>query len=143
MQINDQATGARHLVVAADLLAIREIGDFLGEVVPEAVEHDATDLVGGMELALQELAVNIVEHAYGDDVDGTIEVNWAVEGPLGIVEVRDRGPAFDWGRANRADLDVPQVNGYGLIIIETLAESFTHDRIGDENVWTIAFSLEP
>lgn len=140
MQANDQI--ADRLIVDADLLAIRAIGPFLSEVVSQAVSHDPTELIGGMELALQELAVNIVEHAYGDS-GGSITISWHVEGPLGIVEVRDQGPAFDWTQANRADLEVPQVNGYGLIIIETLAESFAHDRIGEDNVWTIAFSLEP
>lgn len=142
MQANDQTVSRDRLVVDADLLAIRAIGPFLADVVTRAVEDDPADLIGSMELALQELAVNIVEHAYGE-TGGSIAISWHVEGPLGIIEVRDQGPVFDWTQANRADLEIPQVNGYGLIIIETLAESFTHDRIGEDNVWTIAFSLEP
>ena len=140
MSPNKQIADCDQLVVDADLLAIREIGSFLNDVVSRSVDFDPTDLVGGMELALQELAVNIVEHAYGD-ADGSISMTWSTEGTLGTIVVRDQGPEFDWTQANRADLDVPQVNGYGLIIIETIAESFTHDRIGDDNVWTIVFSL--
>lgn len=128
------------LLVDADLLAIREIGAFLHRVVPAAAGHDAVDLIGGMELALQELAVNIVEHAYGED-GGSISLDWSVEATMGTIVVRDQGPAFDWTAANRADLEVPQVNGYGLIIIDTITESFTHERVGDDNVWTLVFNL--
>lgn len=137
---NNQIADCDQLVVDADLLAIREIGSFLNDVVSRSVDFDPTDLVGGMELALQELAVNIVKHAYGD-ASGSISMTWSTEGALGTIVVRDQGPEFDWTQANRADLEVPQVNGYGLIIIETIAESFTHERIGDDNVWTIVFSL--
>lgn len=128
------------LVVDADLLAIREFGDFLHRVVGASVDGDAADLVGGMELAVQELAVNIVEHAYGD-AHGLVSIAWSVEDGLGVIEIRDQGPPFDWGDAKRADLEVPQVNGYGLIIIETITESFTHERVGDDNVWVMRFDL--
>lgn len=128
------------LVVDADLLAIREFGPFLHRVVPPAVEGDPSDVIGGMELAVQELAVNIVEHAYGD-AGGSLSISWTVDAGSGVIEVRDQGPPFDWKAAQRADLGVPQVNGYGLIIIETIAESFTHTREGDENVWVMRFDL--
>lgn len=129
------------LILDADLLAIREIGDFLRRVVAPLGVSDPDDLVGSMELALQELAVNIVEHAYGDE-GGGLSLDWRVDGSLGFVEVRDQGPPFDWDQASRADLAVPQVNGYGLIIIETIAEDFSHHRDGDDNVWTLVFNLE-
>jgi len=129
------------LLLDADLLAIREIGSFLTKVVAPLDVDDPEDLVGSMELALQELAVNIVEHAYGDE-GGTLSLAWSVDGQLGTIEVRDQGPPFDWDGASRADLAVPQVNGYGLIIIETITEQFTHHRDGDDNVWTLVFDLD-
>lgn len=136
------ATTNERLVLEADLLELRKVGGWLKEVIPPTVPegHDSDDLVGRLELALQELTVNIVEHGY-EFADGTLSLDFGHENLMGTIVIRDNGAPFDFDNAKRADLSVPQVNGYGLTIIETLVDHFGYERAGNTNIWTVSFGL--
>ena len=135
------ATNER-LVLEADLLELRKVGGWLKDVIPPTVPdgYDSDDLVGRLELALQELTVNIVEHGY-EFADGTLSLEFGHENRVGTIVIRDNGAPFDFDNAKRADLSVPQVNGYGLTIIETLVDHFDYERAENTNIWTVSFGL--
>ncbi len=48
-----------------------------------------------VELACDEACTNIIEHAYGEDVEGQIEVSWQVDDDLFKIIIHDNGRSFD------------------------------------------------
>lgn len=127
----------RNLRLAASYEELRSIGPWLTECL------QATDLaarVGEIELAVHEVAVNIVDHAYDDTSrpSGTVEINAVTTGNSLVVQLVDHGRAFEaWPAA--PDLSEPQVRGYGLMIAQQLASSIDHARVDDKNRWTLSF----
>lgn len=158
-------TAERRLVVAADLLSIRAIGPWLEEATDELARVIGDVALAGetrsqFELALQELAVNIVTHGYGDDAPDGSEIlltwNLGTNGSNGAngsnaghggdsdttdttvtVVVRDTAPPYAPKPERQAQIGQPRVHGYGLLLIEQLVDSFSHDRTDRENVWTL------
>ena len=61
--------GPARLTMSADALSVRKLGPWLSEALaPTGAE--ATDLHGKMELAVHEVCMNIVDHAYGAQPPG-------------------------------------------------------------------------
>lgn len=48
-----------------------------------------------VELACDEACTNIIEHAYGGENKGKIEVSWSVEGKAFVIVIHDNGRSFD------------------------------------------------
>ncbi|GAA2537654.1 hypothetical protein GCM10010210_04280 [Pseudonocardia hydrocarbonoxydans] len=102
----------RHRAHAVELGRIRgDIGRWARQTgVPEDVTID-------LQLAVGEAVANGVEHAYGDDADGTVEVEMELRDgrpPAVLVRVADRG-------AWRPEPESPGFRGRGLLMIERLA----------------------
>lgn len=141
----------RHLVVPANLLAIRDIGPWLAEATDDLAvltgdEPGATEARSQLELALQELAVNIVTHGYGDSAtgDNTIALAWLVtRHPQTAVTItaRDAARPYVPQPERQSEPGTPSVHGFGLMLIEQLVDSFTHEREGDTNVWTLVLNF--
>lgn len=128
------------LRLAADYESAREIGPWL-QTTLQALESRQHARVGELELAIHEVAINIVDHAFGDNAAGqhyTISLD-EDDGPEQIrVELRDQGREFVAGPA--PDLAEPQVGGYGLFIAEQLASSLSYERVDATNIWTLIFT---
>lgn len=92
--------------------------------------------IGRIELAIQELAANVVDHSEPASERFTLHL----DRPSGVVriELRDDGnPVDDAGPSTREPH--PRVGGYGLMIVEQLASTLRYERVGDENVWSVEF----
>lgn len=64
-----------HRVVPADLVALRELGPWLREVIRPHVAENWLDLtMSAIELAVQEVAVNIVVHGLGSQPGASFEM---------------------------------------------------------------------
>ena len=95
------------------------------------------ELRGRVELAVHELATNVLDHAGVPDPALELRVHRASDRLR--VELRDRGRPAEL--PGRDDLEPhPRVGGYGLVIVDALA-LVEHARVGDENVWTLGFEL--
>lgn len=129
------------LTLNADYEAMRAIGPWLAEQVPAVGADHLTDRVGEFELAVHELAVNIVDHAY-DDVSrpsATLDISLHCDHPDLVVTFRDSGRPYD--DADKPVIgDEPTVRGYGLFIVEQLAKSIDYQRRNDQNHWTLVFA---
>lgn len=132
-------TPDHHLSLVANLVALRDIGpwltDFLGQ---HPLDSDvALDVHGRSELAVHEIAVNQVEHAQASELTLCV---W-LENERLVFSLTDNGAAFAQDEVTPPDPDVPQVRGYGLHIVEMLAEDFSYERIDQQNRWWIALPL--
>lgn len=127
-------TSRHQLVVDCDLAAFRSVGPWLADAI------DDPGVVSRAELAVQELAVNALEHGFGDGRSApplTIEVARAADG--WSIKLRDRGDAIPESVARGVLPTAPQVGGYGLFLVFELADDAGLERIDDTNVWTLRF----
>lgn len=124
-------SGGDRLVLDAEHEALRCLRPWLDEMLGDLDEL----VVGRIELAVHELAANIIDHA--ETPDQRMEID--LERRLAWVTLRlsDRGrpPVFDDRQKAH-----PRVRGYGMMIVEQLSTSFGHVRTDDCNIWTLAFS---
>lgn len=97
------------------------------------------EIISSCELALHELLINLVDHAYGGDQTQSITV-W-----LGIKSGTLKIQTFDTGKSANLDLDAISMpdpdglaeGGYGLAIIQSLVDTLEYQRTGDRNIWTL------
>jgi anti-sigma regulatory factor (Ser/Thr protein kinase) len=113
----DSAAEARHALSAlADRLPAQRLNDIrllVSELVTNAIRHAELSTDEAIRLILVES-------------DGSLRV-----------EVRDPGRGFDWtGRDRPAD----EAGGWGLYLVETLADRWGVDR---DDVTTVWFELDP
>lgn len=99
------------------------------------------EMVGELEIILEELLVNVISYAYDEAGTGTIEVTAIVNGSSVTLELRDRGRAFNPLERETPDLDADiedrPIGGLGILLVTELASSVTYERVGDENVLRI------
>ncbi len=131
-------TSSTTLRMDATFLGLRDIGPWLDEfyaLQPSPLDESKT---GAIELAVHELAANAVDHAC--PADGIVTLEAMVTGSELVVRMTDIGAAFTG--AVEPDPDEPQVRGYGLMIIEQVAEELDYERAPDRNIWTARFAIE-
>jgi anti-anti-sigma factor len=117
---------------------IRNIGRFLAAGCDAAVLDD--DAHFQIELAADEACTNIIEHAYGGEDIGDIDVTWEVTEQALVITLRDDGPPFAPDiaqiRPSTASADNElQVGGLGLHFIRNLVDEIHYnytDGTGNE-----------
>jgi len=109
----------------AELLAVRA-----GEAAQAAVTNDIL-------VAIQELCMNIVDHAYEGRTDGRISLALSVGDDSFTAEFSDDGAPFDAASVNRPDLDHGQVRGYGLYLMKELLDDVAYTSCGGRNHWRL------
>ena len=140
------AGGPTRLALRADALGVRDVGPWLVDLLAVIGPDEAAVLHARMELAVHEICMNVVDHAFSashttqpDDI--TLQGDVATDAVL--VTVRDRGSAFDQGSVRPPVPGVPQIRGYGLLIAEKLADDIDYRREGKVNVWSLRFDRAP
>ncbi|MDD4998658.1 MAG: ATP-binding protein [Syntrophales bacterium] len=94
-----------------------------------------------IELAMEEILVNIFRYAYPDR-DGEVEVACRLEnGGRVLVEVADRGIPFDpFSRQDpdlKAGIEERKVGGLGVFFVKQLVPMASYRREGERNILTI------
>lgn len=128
------------LCLDATYESAREIGPWLERRLDD-LESMLCSRRGELELAVHEVAINIVDHAFGADAAGrtySITLDEAGSTQAVTVQFRDDGAAFE--TATAPNLDEPQVRGYGLFIAEQLTSSLSYERVDETNIWTLTFT---
>lgn len=93
-------------------------------------------VVYGVQLAVHEACTNIVEHAYGEEVEeGRIYVTFTVsESPRSLqIDLFDTGSPFEQSQVAAPNLEVPQEGGYGLYLIDQLMDEVRYETKTDGN----------
>jgi serine/threonine-protein kinase RsbW len=116
----------------------------IGEYVTRAAEAAGLDArsVEGVELAVDEACSNIIEHAYGGEGRGDIEVTYRIDGDGLTVLLRDYGQPFDPDSVPEPDLQAPledrDAGGLGLHFIRQLMDQVRFEfTAGSGNVLTM------
>ncbi len=138
-------TELRHvsLRIPARLECLYEIGASLQCLFAEEYALSSTDeIVYSIELATQEIATNIVRHAYANDQgDIDIEVLLYGEPERVTIIIQDNGKHFDPSTVKEPDLGSLQVHGYGLFLANELMDHVDYQRADGGNKWVLQKEL--
>jgi anti-sigma regulatory factor (Ser/Thr protein kinase) len=108
---------------------------FAGEVgLPEAKALD-------VELCLDELVANVVQHAYTDGGEHEITLTLETHDGELLATIEDDGPPFDPRQApdpeRPSSLDDATIGGWGLPIVRAFADEVLYERRAGRNRVTI------
>ncbi len=117
-----------------------EIRDFVGEVASRG-GFDGKE-VYSIQLAADEAASNIIEHAYAGVSNGEIEVSCEVKHRVLTIMMRDHGRTFDPGSVAppdvKADLSKRKIGGLGIYLMRKLMDDVRYESIpGKGNLLTL------
>jgi serine/threonine-protein kinase RsbW len=117
------------LTVTANLDALAAISAFITDAAERlGLDERATWQV---QLAVDEAATNIIQHAYDPDVPGNITLSWQCENNRLVITLRDYGRQFDPHDVPPPDLQSPleerQVGGLGIYLITRLMDEVRFD----------------
>ncbi|UQZ90961.1 ATP-binding protein [Deltaproteobacteria bacterium Smac51] len=121
----------------------------LNEFIAAELPAEARGFLGKIELAVEELLVNISEYAYRGRTGraeigcGTLQTN---KGTAFQVTFRDWGEPFDpFTEASEPDLDGSlddrPIGGLGLYLVRSTASVYRYTRDGDTNFVELSFDL--
>jgi serine/threonine-protein kinase RsbW len=110
----------------------RIVSDFCGRnQLPASVESD-------LNLALEEIVINVMAHGYADNRDHEIGVRLDLQDGTLTVRVEDDGLPFNPLEAPPANLAVPpnerRAGGLGIHFVKTLMDRLQYQRLGNKNV---------
>jgi serine/threonine-protein kinase RsbW len=97
----------------------------------------AEDRVYQLQLAVSELATNIVVHAYRDVDAGEIELRGAGGDGRVTLEFWDTGKAYTMKPPALPELERLAEGGYGSFIIQQCVDTVTYERDGERNHWRL------
>jgi serine/threonine-protein kinase RsbW len=113
-----------------------EIRDLVAHVAREGGFSDK--LIYSLQLAADEAASNIIEHAYEGVSDASLFITCDMQGEHLVITMRDHGKPFDPSVVKepdlKADLSERQIGGLGIYLMRKLMDSVqyeTHPRTGN------------
>ncbi len=117
------------LAIRADLNALARISTFITQAAEQA--NLDTRATWQVQLAVDEAATNITQHAYDEHNPGDIIVSWQHEHDRFIVTLCDHGRRFDPNAIPAPNLEAPleerQVGGLGVYLITRLMDEVRFD----------------
>lgn len=135
-------SGIAPLQLPAEALAMRGLGAWLTELTAFLSPAESAAMLAKVELAVHEVCMNIVDHAYGPEhrtAPDDISVQGSVDLAAIRITVRDSGDCFDAAEYDMPVAGVPQIRGYGLVIVHQLADDVDYRRTPTGNVWSLRF----
>jgi len=135
---SDCGQGGRHhhRTFPARRAALPDVTGFVADVCDAARLGREPSL--RLRLLIEELFINTLDHGYGGDSEGLVEVAFEV-GPDGIeLTYEDTAPAHDPFAAlsppdERAAVEERPVGGLGVLLVAAMAEQVRYRRAGDRN----------
>ncbi len=141
--------GQQPITINLDLPADIAYLSVAGECVAELLRH-TEDLVESetvmyeVQTAVQEIAVNIIKHAYRHAPGKRIALSFSLmPDPVRmVIELRDHGRSFDLAAVPPPDLTQPQTQGYGLFLARKMLDELTYEHTPKGNHWVLTKDLK-
>jgi anti-sigma regulatory factor (Ser/Thr protein kinase) len=89
------------------------------------------EAISQLELAVQEAAANIIEHAYKGRSDQSIQLVVALEERTASVSLYDQGLGFDADAVEPPRFDGTRIGGFGLYMIRECVDEVLYSREAD------------
>ena len=133
------------IVVVNERREIPRIGERLAEFGDTC--GLSPDDVASVNLAIDELLSNVINHAYDDAETHHIQLTVSVAGDLLTLSIDDEGKAFNPIEAPMPDLDLPiekrPVGGLGIFLVKSMADTLEYRREHGHNILTLTKKLSP
>jgi serine/threonine-protein kinase RsbW len=141
MDSADEREPCRHLRLRNDREELPAALEWIRSFIAEA--GLGGDAAYALELAVDELVLNVMSYAYPEGTEGEVELRlWRGADGGARLRIEDRGAAFDpTAREDPqidASLDERRVGGLGVYLVKRLARSMEYRREGDRNVLEVA-----
>ena len=107
-------------------------------------EHDVPHRAAyAVNLAIDEMVVNVIRYAYVDDDEHLIDIKLSIEGPQVILQIEDDGRPFDPRRGPSLDLHAEdrEAGGLGLILVLDMVDVLKYQRADEKNCVEIRIQL--
>ena len=106
-----------------------EIRDFVAEVAREGGFTEKE--IYSLQLAADEAASNIIEHAYEGVTDASMDISCSMEGGAIVIVMRDHGTPFDPSKVKqpnlKADLSERQIGGLGVYLMRKIMDEVRYE----------------
>ncbi len=97
--------------------------------------------VYSLQLAADEAASNIIEHAYAGVSDASFDITCDMRGDSIIITMRDTGKSFDMSKVKqpniKADLSERQIGGLGVYLMRKLMDKVSYESNSTGNMLTM------
>ena len=124
---------------AAKFEFLDEIREFVGDIARNSGFSDKE--VYNIQLATDEAASNIIEHAYEGVSDGLIEISCGVQSNYIKIIIVDHGESFDPSDVPapdlKADLSERKIGGLGIFLMRKLMDEVHYEAKSTCNVLTM------
>ncbi|TFB92939.1 ATP-binding protein [Cryobacterium sp. MDB1-18-2] len=130
------------LVIEGTTAMVRKIGPWLHGVLGELPDDEAGAIAARLELAVHEVAMNIIDHA-GLPVAAEIRFSAGITDSVVEICVTDPGLPFDPAGVRIPVAGVPQERGYGLMLVRKLVNDLDYRRVDAGNRWTLRVNRTP
>ena len=116
-----------------------EIRDFVGEIARKG--GFGSKEVYNIQLATDEAASNIIEHAYEGVRNGVLELSCGIQGNAIVIVLVDHGEPFDPSEIPmpdlKADLSERKIGGLGIFLMRKLMDEVRYDSQPGKNSNTL------
>jgi anti-sigma regulatory factor (Ser/Thr protein kinase) len=116
-----------------------DIREFVGQIARAGGFTERE--VYSLQLAADEAATNIIEHAYAGVQEGRIGVDCEFRNDTFVVVMRDTGRAFDPASVRppniKGDLSQRKIGGLGLYLMRKLMDQVSYESSGGGNTLTM------
>ena len=107
-----------------ELSGVRQFIRTFCKTIPEALLGE--DRIPLIELAVTEVATNIIRHAYGGQSDAFVQVSARLFPEMFLIEFVDKGKSFNPGTVPQPDFDGSREGGFGLYIVSQIADDVVY-----------------
>lgn len=125
----------KHLQYNAKFEYLDEIREFVGTIAREGGFSDKD--VYNIQLATDEAASNIIEHAYEGVKDGILELSCGMEGDAIKIVLVDHGEPYDPDSIPmpdlKADLSERKIGGLGIFLMRKLMDEVHYESHPEKN----------
>lgn len=113
-----------------------EIRELVARVAREGGFSEKT--IYSLQLAADEAASNIIEHAYAGVSDGYLDVACEMNGDTIVIAMKDRGAPFDPSRVQEpnltSDLSERPIGGLGMYLMRKIMDTVRYKKTSDGNL---------
>jgi len=129
----------RSVQFAAKFEYLDEIREFVGNIARTSGFNDKA--VYNIQLATDEAASNIIEHAYAGVTNGMLELSCGLSGGTLKIILVDHGEAFDPSEIPmpdlKADLSERKIGGLGIFLMRKLMDEVYYETHPEKNSNTL------
>ena len=129
----------RQLTLASDVSEVSRLAAFVDDAC-EAAGFDMPTTMG-MNLAMEEAVVNVINYAWPPDTKGMIDIQAMMDGQMLIFTITDDGKPFDPTKALPVDTTLPaeerDIGGLGIHLVRHYMDKMEYRRVNGRNILTL------